>query len=126
VRLDGANLPEAFEPENDASFYGDGAARESGAAAARDDRDAVLVAPRYRVGDLLGGFRQDHRLGAAANPSGLRRIDQVVRRHVWKHTLGAEERGQSGAGCATGHGATNDSGMREAIASTVSSSSPSA
>ena len=52
-------------------------AGEPGAAAARDDRDVALVAPREHGGDLLGARRHHHRVGAARQrvrcPSGTGR-----------------------------------------------------
>ena len=81
--------PQPLEPEHDAAER-DGAAREAGAAAARRDRDVVLVAPGDDLGDLVGGPRQHDRVRVPAQAARLGRVREVGRGHAVEHEGVAE------------------------------------
>jgi hypothetical protein len=65
-RLERPHVVEAPEPEDDPAVERDGPARVPRSAAARDQRDVVLVAPRERPSDLLRRGRKDDRVRPAA------------------------------------------------------------
>ena len=67
------------------------AAGEPGAAAARDDRDVVGVAPCDDGGHLIRARGQRDRVGASAQVAGLGGVDEVLARRTGEDVLGSEQ-----------------------------------
>ena len=63
ARIDRQDAGEALERDDDAAPHGDGAAGVAGAGAARDERDAGLVAEPRDGGDFGGGAGDDDEIG---------------------------------------------------------------
>ena len=63
-----AHAAQALEAQHDATLDGHRAAREPGAAAAGNDRDAMPVAPAQHARDRVGVLRTDDGVGRAPRP----------------------------------------------------------
>ena len=75
ARIDRQDAGEALERDDDAAPHGDGAAGVAGAGAARDERDAGLVAEPRDGRDLRGGAGDDDQIGGLAE---LQRVGAVA------------------------------------------------
>ena len=60
IGIEFENTVQPIEGDDDAVFDGDGASREAGAAAPRNEGHGVLGAEADGRDDLVGGFRNDH------------------------------------------------------------------
>ena len=93
-RLDRPHAGETLEPEHDSPVERDGAAREARPAAARDQRDIVLVAPRQCPRDLVGRRRQDDRVRATPDSAALGLVAEIGRDPVDEDALAREDRAE--------------------------------
>jgi hypothetical protein len=90
ARIEVAHPGQSLQAEHDATVERDRAASEPGAAAARNDRHVVVVAPGDGFGDLLRVGRERDRVGLAAQVPALCGVTQVRARVARADVVGAE------------------------------------